>query len=171
MRSVDYCFSFNPVNYRRKWISFLVRLIHHIMDGHEWFCIKLFSACLREPGTYPLHLFLFSLPLTIPFQTVETSAPFRRHAGLTCAKHGGELDRTLSTVTCGVTRSWGRVSATCSGQCFRGSCWSLLAGVPRCGREDPDSHVHWGSTRFFRHWGMSEKSQVVTSPAQKSKPF
>lgn len=71
MRSVGCCFSLSPVNYRRRWISFLVRLIHHIMDGHECFYSKLFSAFLTKPGTchpIPFSYFCFLCHSQCPFK-------------------------------------------------------------------------------------------------------
>lgn len=155
MRSVGYCFSLNPVNYRRKWISFLVRLIHHIMDDCECFCILLSWWSLAPATLSPSFTFVFSA-FHNTLSNCGDKCSIQENTGLTCAKHRRALDMTLSSVTFGVTRSRGRLGATCSGQSFCGSCWP----ASRCSREDPESRVHWGSTRFLRHWGMSEKSRL-----------
>ena len=88
MGSSDY-FSLSPVSYRRKRISFLFRLIFHIIDCHQYAvilsCLPL-SWLSLDPAPHPLHLFLFPLSFAIPFEIVGTGAPFRRHTGLTGAK-------------------------------------------------------------------------------------
>lgn len=60
------------------------------------------------------------------------------------------------------------VTVTRQGECsLRRSLFPwclLLAGVPRRGLEDLDSHAHLGSTKFLGLWGTSEKPARLRLP-------